>query len=76
MVKVLCGIGIYLIAISLFIYWWHRHMERVKATPYPPECCGSAPGPQARAENDCDHCPFRSLCDTISYGSNFERTEQ
>lgn len=30
--------------------------------PQPPECCGSDPGPQARAENDCSTCPWDELC--------------
>lgn len=30
-----------------------------------PECFASRPGPQARAENDCDRCPEDKLCDDV-----------
>ena len=40
-----------------------RHLFRRRPKPYVlPSCYGSNPGPQARAENDCDTCQHEGRC--------------
>lgn len=39
------------------------HLFGLERRKEKPSCFGSSPGPQQRAENCCDDCPFANACD-------------
>lgn len=44
---------------------WRLGGYRFEPDAGKPMCFASRPGPQHRAENDCDHCPEDRLCDEV-----------
>lgn len=54
-------LAIFIVVFLCYVVWcfWRRpNLDDLQ----PPSCYGSAPGPQQRAENDCDYCPWKWRC--------------